>query len=398
MNTATEKNTEKAKSERLDRAAVRALPDAEKDRLRSEAFSLRAKGKAAAQKAGIADPDSLLLTVPDSVRLADLTRCGMLPADPPPPRPRTRERDAELKEIARQRNAAAIPDPELHRLAVKIQAAGGRDKASKDDVARFDTLMDMPGKGGRFMPAFLNSEAEAERVRGLQVELTAEALAAECAALERILKAAESRDNIFARTGGVFVVSYDGRREYLADGKGLRYIREIISRAGGGMTPLELSATIHSLPPEHLKSADGHEATNTPGTEADWNAIRRADARDARGRICDEYGMTPDQYADGIAELKAGLREAIKAGDIEGAKTHRKALRDLGEGDPKARTGKRLPPDPQAEQARTRVANAIRRAFDDMKAQHPAAAKYFRATVKTRDGRWRYTGEEPFAT
>jgi hypothetical protein len=220
----------------------------------------------------------------------------------------------------------------------------------------------------------------------------------ERARLERILAAAESGKNIFERTGPLFVVSYAGRRECLPDGKGLRYIREIIARNGDGITPLELSGKIHSLPPERLKGMDGHEATATPGTEADWNAIRRADAMDARGRICEGYGITLDQYAEAIAELKAGLREAIKAGDIEGAKTHRKALRELGEGDPKARTGKRLPPDPQVEQARTRVANAIRRAFDDMKKQHHAAAKHLRATVKTSGGRWRYTGKETFAT
>jgi hypothetical protein len=137
MKTAPEKS-DKLRIERLGRAAARALPDAEQDRLRSEAFALRAKGKEAARKAGIADPNSLLLTGPDSDRLADLLRCGMLPADPPPPRPITRDREPYLTELARQRNAA--------------------------------------GGDGQFVPAFLKSEAEAERVRGLQAELTAKAL------------------------------------------------------------------------------------------------------------------------------------------------------------------------------------------------------------------------------
>jgi hypothetical protein len=137
--------------DRLSREHVQALSERDQNALRAEAFGLLVK----------ASDDTL--TEPEDDRLDQLIRCGMLPSDPPPPQPITKERNGELKEIARQRNAAAIPDPELHALAVKIQAAGGRDKAHALAVSRFDELLKRPGAGGRSVPAILESDAEVER-------------------------------------------------------------------------------------------------------------------------------------------------------------------------------------------------------------------------------------------
>ncbi len=154
----------------LTREQVKHLGEPEKNHLRAEAFALVAKGQAATGTAALA------LSEADAACLCDLMRCGMLPSDPPPPQPITPERNAELPDMARQRNEADQPNPEARKLAVKIAAAGGRDKARKRDVERFDYLMDNGGGGG-FYPLILNDATEAERVRTLQAELTTAAIA-----------------------------------------------------------------------------------------------------------------------------------------------------------------------------------------------------------------------------
>ncbi len=94
-----------------------------------------------------------------------------------PNSPEARKRDAELREMARQRNEAYRPNPETRALAAKINAAGGRDKATKRDLKRFDELMERPDPGERGLPLWLHNETEAETVRRYQAELTSESLA-----------------------------------------------------------------------------------------------------------------------------------------------------------------------------------------------------------------------------
>lgn len=126
----------------LTRAHVKTLTEPEKNRLRAEALALVVKGQTATGTAALA------LSERDAARLRELLRCGMLPSDPPPPRPITRERDAELRELARRRYEA--------RRTV-----------------------------GRFVPAWLNSEAEGERVKTHQADLKREAIAGTVAAERR---------------------------------------------------------------------------------------------------------------------------------------------------------------------------------------------------------------------
>jgi hypothetical protein len=159
-----ERAGDKVEPRRLDREHVKHLSETAKNKLRAEAFALVAKGQAAS------GGETLVLSEADAERLADLMRCGMLPSDPPPHKPITPERDKELRELARKRNEANRPNPEAHALAVKIAAAGGRDKARKEDVERFDFLMEHGG-GGHAFPLLLNSLQEAERVRAHQAEL-----------------------------------------------------------------------------------------------------------------------------------------------------------------------------------------------------------------------------------
>ncbi len=115
----------------------------------------------------------------------------------------TPERNRELRELARKRNEAGRPNPKAHALAVKIIAAGGRDKADPADVARLDRMLERPGAGGRAVPAFLNNEAEAERVRALQAELTCEALAENAADAANVAAASIRRQNLVTNLGNL---------------------------------------------------------------------------------------------------------------------------------------------------------------------------------------------------
>jgi len=165
------KNTpENARGCPLERSTVQALSEHEKDKLRAEALALCIKGR---EQSG---DDTFLLSRADSDRMKALVRCGMLPGDPPPPQLITRGRVSELREIARKRNEAATPAPELHRLALKIQAAGGREKARPADLKKFDALIEKPGKAGGFVPASFNSPEERERMEKHRAELATAAI------------------------------------------------------------------------------------------------------------------------------------------------------------------------------------------------------------------------------
>lgn len=342
----------------LTREHVKTLPEREKNRLRAEALALVTKGQAATGN------ETLALSEADEERLEDLIRYGMLPCDPPPPRPITPGRNRELRDLARQR--------------LEADAAGG------------------------FMPLLLHDAAEAERVRALGAEITAERLEAERVRLEAVLAAVEDRGSIFARLGELWLVADNGRRApLLPDRKGMHYVRAILKAGNAGLTPRELCGMVNLLPPGDASNVEQGENTPTPGTDADGREIDHADAQDARGwgRAAESRGfrITPEQYADAVEELKERLRGAQRDGDREHARTVRKALRELGEGDPTARTGKRLPPNRGTERMRDSVRRAIERTLREIGTHHPAAAAYLGEHVKTVAGRWRYTGK-PFTT
>lgn len=90
MSTKKATRRKKPKSETLDRAHVKTLPDHERHRLQAEALALLVKledGKA---------------TDTERERLRDLICCGMLPGDPPPVERITAERNTELRDRARR--------------------------------------------------------------------------------------------------------------------------------------------------------------------------------------------------------------------------------------------------------------------------------------------------------
>jgi hypothetical protein len=206
--------------------------------------------------------------------------------------------------------------------------------------------------------------------------------------LEGILTAVEERRNVFASMGDLWLVAYDGRRAFVPDCKGMPYLFEILKRAAsatgndGGLTPADLCREAHLPPPNMLSDgkrlADDHEDP-TGTTEADRNAI---DAHDEEMRR--RYMADPEARKK-VAELKQKLRTATGADK----RTIQKTLRMIGEGDPRRR---RRPPDQNRERARVRVANAIRRALDDIAKYHPVAADHLRAKVRPENGRYSYPG------
>lgn len=237
--------------------------------------------------------------------------------------------------------------------------------------------------------------------------------------LENLLSAIEAQGNIFARMGNLWVVAYRGRRAIVPDFKGMEYIRLVLKNAAsdtgtdGGLTPAELCGKVHKLPPELLPDEDTlcrafESGTNEDdeenpleySTKYDRDTIDHRDTLDARGRLeapaeSKGFHLTQEQYAEVIKQLKNELHAAKESKNTSEVRRIQKTLRELGEGDPKRQ---RRPPEPKAERARTRVAKAIRRAFDDLQKQHAAAAEHLRATVKTENGRWEYRGSERFTT
>ena len=220
---------------------------------------------------------------------------------------------------------------------------------------------------------------------------------------ERVLTAVEAGGNIFAPiSADVWVVQYNGSRTLINEYRGIAYIHALLERGpqndpANGLTPRELCGICNPLPPGASPAVEQGEHTPTPGTDADGRAIDYQDAQESRGysqAVDRGFRITPEQYAAAVRELKEQLQDAIKNGDTKEAKTVRKALRELGEGDPKR---KRLPPDRNRERMRDSVRQAIARALDEIKKHHPSAAEHLKKHLVTEGGRWRYTGN-PFTT
>jgi len=291
-------------------------------------------------------------------RLRDLIRCGMLPGETPPVESITRERKAELRERGRRIVEGGPVSPFLN------QGEWGRAHAYVEVASR---------------------ERERER-------------------LESILAAVEERGSIFAPIGDLWLVADGGRRApLLEDSKGMPYIHALLRRGpqtdpANGLTPRELCGMFNLLPPGGSPAVEQGKHTPTQGTDADGRAIDYRDVQESRGYSQAAKGrgfrITPKEYAAAVKELKQRLRDETKEGNIEEAKTIRKALRELGEGDPKR---KHLPPDKKRERMRDSVRRAIGRALAEIERHHAPAAEYLREHLKTERGRWRYTGK-PFTT
>jgi hypothetical protein len=299
-------------------------------------------------------------------------------------RPMTKRDLQRLGELTTKRRLNATDKQELATLQARFDV----DRVRRDqggEVVRTHI--------GDFFPAGEKRAArilKAERWKGARAKSKAEREKAERERLAGLLTAVEERRNIFARMGDLWLVSFEGRRAFVPDCAGMPYLFEILKRAAsatgndGGLTPADLCRESHLPPPERLpdgeRLADEHEDEEPTGTtEADRNAI---DAQDEEMR---RRYMADPEARKRVAELKQELRTATG----ERKRTIQKTLALLGEGDPRR---KRRAPDPAKEKARVRVANAIRRAIDDITKHHPAAGNHLRLKVRTENGRYTYDG------
>ncbi len=177
--------------------------------------------------------------------------------------------------------------------------------------------------------------------------------------------------NLFARQGDYWTVRYDDTVIRLRDGKGLRYIAELLRRPGTRAHVLDLTAAVDGAPEgsgrhSSARLRDDGLVLGQPATIPD--------EPDARARS--EYRRRAD-------ELREELEEAERQNDVGRTSRLRDELELLGAELASAYgmggLGRRS--NSSVERARKAVTNRIRSALDRLKREHPALRRHLATSL-----------------
>jgi hypothetical protein len=191
-----------------------------------------------------------------------------------------------------------------------------------------------------------------------------------------VAQAPRSEANVFTRHGDYWTVGYEGVVVQLKDGKGLRYLAELLRRPGGRTHVLDLSVAVDG-PVE-----SGGQGRTAAHVADDGLVVGRTaaipDAPDARAR---------SEYRRRAEELQAELEEAERHNDL-GRMARLHAELELVGAELSAAYGggvERRVNDP-VERARKAVTNRIRAVLDRLKREHPALQRHLAASLSL--GTW----------
>ncbi|HKA97438.1 MAG TPA: hypothetical protein VKD66_14320 [Streptosporangiaceae bacterium] len=188
-----------------------------------------------------------------------------------------------------------------------------------------------------------------------------------------VAAARDASGNLFRREGEYWTVRYEGSVTWLKDGKGLRYLAQLLSDPGREYHAVDLAA------------ADSQTARSAPPAGQAWagGELRvRPDLGDA-GAMLDAQAKAA--YQARLGELAAELEEAERCNDPGRAATAA-AERDfligelaravgLGGRDRRAAS--------HAERARLNVTRAIRAAMDNLARANPSLGRHLAVTIRT---------------
>jgi tetratricopeptide (TPR) repeat protein len=187
--------------------------------------------------------------------------------------------------------------------------------------------------------------------------------------------ASDRRTNVFVREGDYWTVTYEGAVVRLKDGKGLRYVSELLRRPGRRTHVLDLVAAVDGAREEDPYRSAARLAED--GLVAHGiGAI--PDAPDARARA---------EYRRRAAELHDELAEAERRNDIGRTARLRMEIDQIGAELASAYgMGLERRANDAVERARKAVTNRIRSVLDHVKREHPALARHLTTSFKL--GTW----------
>jgi tetratricopeptide (TPR) repeat protein len=181
--------------------------------------------------------------------------------------------------------------------------------------------------------------------------------------------------NVFVREGDYWTVTYDGAVLRLKDGKGLRYVAELLRSPGRRTHVLDLVAAVDGT------AGDGAHRS-TARLAGDDLVVQRPgaipDAPDARAR---------SEYRQRATELQDQLAEAERQNDI-GRTAHLRAEIDQIGAELASAYGIGLErrANDAVERARKAVTNRIRAVVDHVRKQHPPLARHLSTSFRL--GTW----------
>ena len=183
----------------------------------------------------------------------------------------------------------------------------------------------------------------------------------------------------FTRAGEFWTVSFEGKEVRLKDGKGPRYLSQLLKNPGTEIHVLDLAASLEMPSGGGTPARGGSGGRRRPAREDQVEAGHGDDA----GAILDATAKAA--YKKRLTEIEEDLAEAEEFNDSERAarlRAEKEALIDqlaagvgLGGRDRKAAS--------RSEAARSSITKAIKNTLSKLEVHHPDLGRHFAATVKT---------------
>jgi hypothetical protein len=217
---------------------------------------------------------------------------------------------------------------------------------------------------------------EAHRVQGKEFVLGEVVFETECALIHTACAALESAfgaTNVFRKEGEYWTISYRGAVVRLKDGKGLRYLAQLLHHPDREFHALDL---MHLDPPAPSPEIDHPRVWDVTGTRAAVTRRRLDPLLDAKAKKA---------YRHRLGNLRENLREAEHFRDVARAERARAEidflLRELsgavGLG------GRDRATATPSERARVAVTLRIREVLSRLRASNPTLGCYLATSIKT---------------
>lgn len=217
----------------------------------------------------------------------------------------------------------------------------------------------------------MSSAKRAEIAKGLD---EAEQRAEQGQASDPTALASPAGTTVFARQGDYWAIAYEGKEIRLKDGKGRRYLAQLLKNPGREVHVLDLVAMV-----EDRGAGDTAARTSLANADVSFESSGRADA----GEVVDARARAA--YRQRLEELRDDLQEAEEFNDPERAARIRAEMDALvdqlaaGTG----LGGRERKASSEVERARFSVTKAVKKTIDKIQMHHPSLGEHLATTVKT---------------
>jgi hypothetical protein len=194
--------------------------------------------------------------------------------------------------------------------------------------------------------------------------------------------------NRFRREGDLWTITFDGREVHLKDMKGLHFIAYLLRNPSEEILVLDLVNAVEGMPVPTNNTDRRHSHI---GDDIGTTLEGFGDA----GPLADE--LTRKSLKKRLQEIDKEIHDAEEFGNSEGAEALRQEKDDIlqylsgayGLG------GRQRVVGSEADRARTRITNAIRRALADIADVHPSLRAHLRAISMGISFSYKPLGDDP---